>query len=115
VDGRLEQVGNDLDVLLGQPVRHARAAHGSEQRAVGGDERQICLAIAAVDGNDGRIPAQLASHSPPAQGRNLAFSAISRSASLLAWSYCPTSGLASSARTTRSLPPCSAASIASSS
>ena len=50
------------------------------------------------------------------QERNCAFSAISRSAILLATSYCPsTGGCASSAAATRDRPPRSAASMASSS
>ena len=82
----------------------ARAAHVRERLAVDGRDDEVGLGVAAVGADDDH-----------AHGRNARFASISLSASFSATSAWPTSGCASSARKTRSRPPRSAASSASSS
>ncbi len=80
------------------------ATGAADDLAVQADGDRVGLGAAAVHGDD---------HGAQAHGRNLAFSASSRSVSRSARSCCRTSGCARIARSTRSRPPCTAASRAS--
>ena len=70
--GFLDELDEPLHALL-EPdrlVRRGRAADRREERAVGGDERDVRLRVAAVDGEDGRVTpdasyGRLASSSTP--------------------------------------------------